>query len=83
MLSVILYMLRQTADNRVPLLLFPSFSPLTVTFPKLSVILRPLYDRWWQQFIETVSPNQHEQHEEQPLWDKHLRATKDLYLRGV
>jgi hypothetical protein len=43
MFSVILYMLRQTVDNRAPLLLFPSFSPLTVTFPKLSVILRPLY----------------------------------------
>jgi len=27
MFSVILYMLRQTVDNRAPLLLFPSFSP--------------------------------------------------------
>jgi hypothetical protein len=27
MFSVILYMLRQTGDNRAPLLLFPSFSP--------------------------------------------------------
>jgi hypothetical protein len=43
MFSVILYMLRQTVEDRAPLLLFPSFSPLTVTFPKLSVILRPLY----------------------------------------
>jgi hypothetical protein len=33
----------QTDDNRAPLLLFPSFSPLTVTFPKLSAILRPVY----------------------------------------
>jgi hypothetical protein len=33
----------QTVDNRAPPLLFASFSPLTVTFPKLSVILRPLY----------------------------------------
>jgi hypothetical protein len=43
MSSVIIYMLRQTVDNRAPPLLFPTFSPLTVTFPKLSVILRPLY----------------------------------------
>jgi hypothetical protein len=43
MFSVILYMLRQTVDNRAPPLPFPSFSPLTVTFPKLSVILRTLY----------------------------------------
>jgi hypothetical protein len=43
MFSVILYMLRQTVDSRAPLLLFPSFSPLTMTFPKLSVILRPVY----------------------------------------
>jgi hypothetical protein len=32
----------QTVDNRAPPLLFPSFFPLTVTFPKLSVILRTL-----------------------------------------
>jgi hypothetical protein len=43
MFSVILYMLRQTVDNRAPPLLFPSFFPLTVTFPKLAVILLPLY----------------------------------------
>jgi hypothetical protein len=43
MFSVILRMLRQTVDNRAPRLPFPSFSPLTVTFPKLAVILRPLY----------------------------------------
>jgi hypothetical protein len=42
MFSVILYMLRQTVGHRAPLLLFP-FSPLTVSFPKLSVILPPLY----------------------------------------
>jgi hypothetical protein len=35
MFSVILYMLRQTVGNRAPPLLFPSFSPLTVTFPRL------------------------------------------------
>jgi hypothetical protein len=40
--SVILYMLRQAVCHRAPLLLFPSLSPLTVTFPKLLVILRPL-----------------------------------------
>jgi hypothetical protein len=45
MFSVILNMLRQTVDNLAYLLLFPSFSPLIVTFPKLSVILRPLYIR--------------------------------------
>jgi hypothetical protein len=39
--QIILYMLRQVGQ-RAPPLLFPSFSPLTVTFPKLSVILRPL-----------------------------------------
>jgi hypothetical protein len=33
----------QTVGHRAPPLPFPSFSPLTVTFPKLSVILRPLY----------------------------------------
>jgi hypothetical protein len=33
----------QTVDNHASLLLFPSFPPLTVTFPKLSVILRSLY----------------------------------------
>jgi hypothetical protein len=43
MFSVILYMLRHTVDNRARLLLFPSFSPLTVTFPKLSVIFHSLY----------------------------------------
>jgi hypothetical protein len=42
MFSVILYKLRQTVGNRAPPLLFPSFSSLTLTFPKLSVILRPL-----------------------------------------
>jgi hypothetical protein len=36
-------MLRQTGGHRAPPLLFHLFSPLTVTFPKLSVILRPLY----------------------------------------
>jgi hypothetical protein len=40
MFSVILYMLRQTVGNHATLL---PFSPITVTFPKLSVILRPLY----------------------------------------
>jgi hypothetical protein len=35
-------MLRQTVGHRAPPLPFPSFSPLTVTFPKLAVILRPL-----------------------------------------
>jgi hypothetical protein len=34
-------MLRQTVGHRAPPLLFPSFSPLTVTFPNLAVILRP------------------------------------------
>jgi hypothetical protein len=43
MFSVILYMLRETVDHLAPLLLFPSFPPCTVTFPKLLVILRPLY----------------------------------------
>jgi hypothetical protein len=43
MFSVILYMLRQTVGHHAPPLLFPSFPPLTVTFPKLAVILRPLY----------------------------------------
>jgi hypothetical protein len=43
MCSVILFMLGQTVDNRVPLLLFTYFSPLTVTLPNLSVFLRPLY----------------------------------------
>jgi hypothetical protein len=43
MFSVILYMLRQTVDSRSPLALSIFFPPLTVTFPKLSVILRPLY----------------------------------------
>jgi hypothetical protein len=33
----------QNVDHRAALLLFPYFFPLTVTFPKLSVILRPLY----------------------------------------
>jgi hypothetical protein len=37
------FCLRQTVGHRAPLLLFPYFSPLTVTFPKLSVIWRPLY----------------------------------------
>jgi hypothetical protein len=36
-------MLRQTVDNRAPTLLFPSFFPLTVTFPKLSVVFHSLY----------------------------------------
>jgi hypothetical protein len=36
-------MLTLTVGHRAPPLLFPYFSPLTVTFPKLSVILRPLY----------------------------------------
>jgi hypothetical protein len=45
MFSVILYMLRQTVGHRAPPLPVPSFSPLTVTFPKLAVILRPLYWR--------------------------------------
>jgi hypothetical protein len=39
-------MLRQTAGNRAPPLPFPSFCPLTATFPKLAVILRQLYIRW-------------------------------------
>jgi hypothetical protein len=39
-------MLRQTVDNRAPFLLFPSFSPLTVTFPELSVIFHPLCNEW-------------------------------------
>jgi hypothetical protein len=43
MFSVILYMLRQTLRRRDSPLLFPAFSPLTVTFLKLAVILRPLY----------------------------------------
>jgi hypothetical protein len=43
MFSVILYMLRQTVGRRASPLPFPSFSPLTVTFPKLGVILRLLY----------------------------------------
>jgi hypothetical protein len=34
---------RQTLRRRASPLPFPSFSPLTVTFPKLAVILRPLY----------------------------------------
>jgi hypothetical protein len=41
--NVILYMLRQTLRHRAPPLAFPSFSSLTVTLPKLAVILRPLY----------------------------------------
>jgi hypothetical protein len=40
MFSVILYMLRQTVGYRAPPLPFPYFSPLTVMFRKLSVILR-------------------------------------------
>jgi hypothetical protein len=47
MFSVILYMLRQTVGHRALPLLFPYFSPLTVTFPKLSVILCPLYCVAW------------------------------------
>jgi hypothetical protein len=43
MFSVILYMLRQTLRHLASPLPFPSFSPLTVTFPKLAVILRPQY----------------------------------------
>jgi hypothetical protein len=43
MFSVILYMLRQTVGHRTPPCPFHLFSSLTVTFPKLSVILRPLY----------------------------------------
>jgi hypothetical protein len=39
----VLYMLRQTLRRRVSPLPFTSFSRLTVTFPKLAVILRPLY----------------------------------------
>jgi hypothetical protein len=40
MFSVILYMLIETLG--FPLVLSIFFSPLTVTFPKLAVILRPL-----------------------------------------
>jgi hypothetical protein len=58
MFSVIPYMLRQTLNNRAPLLLFPSFSPLTLTFPNLSVILRPLYlkfaGRNWSKGVEVA-----------------------------
>jgi hypothetical protein len=43
MFSVILYMLRQTLRRRASPLPFPSLSPLTVTFPKLAVVLLPLY----------------------------------------
>jgi hypothetical protein len=43
MFSVILYMLRKTLHYRASPLPFPSFPPLTVTCPKLAVILRPLY----------------------------------------
>jgi hypothetical protein len=43
MFQVILYMLRQTLCHRASPLPFPSFSPLTVIFPKLAFILRPLY----------------------------------------
>jgi hypothetical protein len=43
MFSVILYMLRKTVGHRAPPYSFHLFPPLTVTFPKLSVILRPLY----------------------------------------
>jgi hypothetical protein len=40
-------LLRLTVDSRASPLLFPSFfSHLTVTFPKLSVILRPLYPNY-------------------------------------
>jgi hypothetical protein len=42
MFSVILYMLR-LLTIALPSYSFHLFSPLTVTFPKLSVILRPLY----------------------------------------
>jgi hypothetical protein len=42
MFSVILYMLRLLAIA-LPLCSFHLFPPLTVTFPKLSVILRSLY----------------------------------------
>jgi hypothetical protein len=38
-------MLRQTVDNRAPPCSLHLFSPLTVTFSKLSVILGPLYVR--------------------------------------
>jgi hypothetical protein len=56
MFSVILYMLRQTVDNRAPLLLFPYFSPLTVTFPKLAFTSRPLYP-WtlWKILLSSVN----------------------------
>jgi hypothetical protein len=43
MFSVILYMLRQTLRHLASPLPYQSFSPLTVTFPKLAVILRPQY----------------------------------------
>jgi hypothetical protein len=43
MFSVIIYMPRQTVDNRAPPCPFHPFSLLTVTFPKLSVIERPLH----------------------------------------
>jgi hypothetical protein len=42
MFSIILYMLRLLAIA-LPPFSFHLFSPLTVTFPNLSVILRPLY----------------------------------------
>jgi hypothetical protein len=42
-LNIILHMLRQTSPSCFPPCPFRLFSPLTVTFPKLSVILRPLY----------------------------------------
>jgi hypothetical protein len=56
MFSVILYMLRQTVDNRAPTLPCPSFSPLTVTFPKLSVTLRRLYTALYQNTHVIVPP---------------------------
>jgi hypothetical protein len=43
MFSVILYMLRQTSPSCFPLAHSIFLSSLTLTFPKLGVILRPLY----------------------------------------
>jgi hypothetical protein len=43
MFSVLLYMLRQIVGHHAPPFSFHLFSLLTVTFPKLSVIPRPLW----------------------------------------
>jgi hypothetical protein len=58
MFSVILYILRPTAGHRAPPCSLYIFSPLTMTCPKLSVILRALYQGRCDQCIGTARRRQ-------------------------